>query len=477
MNKLLILILTSIFLLSFINAEGLLISNNNYNFDKTYGENKTINILIQNTEDFTFYNIRSEDESKVYFTHFNLNGNTNKTFNATVIINEDFDGEIKIIGDYYTSIGSSNNTYHVDLDYNTGATPCNIEIIKGDSINWTNKDSSKNFKIKNYDTSEIIYELPASQTYKIQFNEPREINYIGEWLGMPFTQICNINILDDEGLVHSNSYDAKINLNINLIYHETTIEVTFLETNYEIKFNENKEDIFSIRNIGGAIAKNITLQGDWFTFTKNNFDLQPGSSTNVGYTIQPLLTLTNQTNITHQKEVRISGNFGNVTQTFNIFVPFASISTNFYNGSIDIEAMRSLFNAWCQMYPNECVRYTVVVGNGSNSNVTVSSETIKLMAEELGFTKQEIANMFNEIKEDNELNQLWKENITNKVLNLSQNIEQTNDQSERTIETSEVLVVSIMFIIIVIALFFIYTKFLKKKETENGLGFAKGEIL
>jgi len=108
-------------------------------------------------------------------------------------------GLLEITGEYFTEIGSSNITYQVELDYGSGATPCDLEIIKGDSVNWTNLDSSKIFRITNYDTTDLIYELTAGNSHLIPFDSPQELRYQVKWLGTPFTPVCSINVLDDQG--------------------------------------------------------------------------------------------------------------------------------------------------------------------------------------------------------------------------------------------------------------------------------------
>ena len=478
MNKSIFLVFASLLLLTLVSAEGLVVSDNTYDFDKTYGVDRLIEITLENTEDFQFYDIHSGDESNLVFSEFDLDANTNITFNATVISDLDFNGIIEITGEYFTEIGSSNITYEVELNYDTGATPCDLEIIKGDSVNWTNLDSSKIFRITNYDTTDLIYELTAGNSHLIPFDSPQELRYQVKWLGTPFTPVCSINVLDDTGLVHSNKYDASLDLNIEVNYEDTSLEATFLQTSYEIEFNTNEDDIFSIRNTGVNIAKAIHLESDWISFTKNDFDLAPGQSTNVGYTISPLVMTTDETNITLIKNLTIEGNFGTLTQEIEVFIPYKRISTDFYNGTFDIETITSFFELFCSVYPDEdiCERTQIIIGNGSG-NFNITAESWMEFLDIYALDRSAEQNYRNAQQESNDVFDNRLSNLDSTMINLSSGVLETNENSLSILDSNGFILFIVLFFMVVGGGFFVWFRFGKKEKNINELEGYRDEVM
>ncbi len=434
MKKLILLGFLSLFLINFTSA-GLVLTEDLWDVNKTYAEPQFISLTLTNTENFKFQNIRSSDETIIRFDQFDLESGQNKTFQAEIMTNSDFNGSINLEGQYETFLGSSNKTEIVNIDYDLdqGVDKCNIELIKGDKIQWNNLVLD-DVKIKNYDTGELVEEVLEGENYTKTFSYPEVFKYQIFRIGYPFTPICEINVLDDSGLVHSKSHDAELNLNIHIIYNPTSLETTFLSTSYEIAFNEEKEDIFSIRNTGSEIARTITLESDWITFNKNNFNLAPGDSTNIGYTISPFVFQTEETNKTHIKNITISGNFETITQEIEVFVPYKRLSADVYNGSYDLEFLDNFINYICSTNPElpACQMEQIYLGGlGDNVTAIYTQETIKEMIEDQIETNDKLSRMEKLLSEVHNDSKDTKQYVENSLGSIDENLDEVADTDKK----------------------------------------------
>ena len=369
MKKLISFLSIVVFLSVVVSANGITLQENTYNINKTSGETPKIDITVTNEESFTFYNIRLDNEDILDITNIpQLSPGQNITIEASVVTDSDFDGVVKIIGDYDTTIGASNESYNINIDP-SGLDICDLEIIQGDTITWKNDLTFGDVRLRNIQTGAFFYTISAGEEVSELFDSADEFDYQVYRTGLPFSQVCHLNILGTSGRVHSTVYDDIINLDIDVVFPPTVITAAFLTEEYTLNYNSEVQDIFSIRNDGTNIAKNVHLSGTWFDFDTNDFDIPVGESRNVGYTIKPLIFLTNQTNKSYTNNIVIEGNFGTLSKGINIDIPFQQLSDNLGNLSVDEEAIINLVNFYCSVRPDKCPK-TVVNANESNSNVT-----------------------------------------------------------------------------------------------------------
>jgi len=375
-KKIIMSLIIGIFLISFISALEIT-SNPIIEVDKVSGQNIDFQVSVKNTEPFKLFNITFEDDF-ISMNKFDLEPNENKTFTVTIDKDKTFDGQIRLRGDYYTDVGYSNETKTVIVDYDNGFDVCNLELIVGDKVVWVN-DVLDDIKLKNYETGNYFATIPENTNYTKVFNYPEEFHYYGTIIGIPFTEVCYLNVKDKEGYVHNSEYDGVIDLKINLIYPLTTITKTILTDEYNIDYGSSKEDILKIENTGNKIAKTIHLHSDWFSFDINDFDLEPGESKNIGYKITPIIYNTNDTDKTYTKTLKIEGNFETLEHDFKITIPYKDIGSLIGNTTIDEDGLRNLIRYLCEVNPDweECKRNEFIQG-GSNDDlyVNLSSSTL-----------------------------------------------------------------------------------------------------
>ena len=461
-------------LISLTSANGIKVSPTNLSINKTNGIDSQVQLTISNEEPFDFNNIGFNQESIITMDKINLTSGQNATVTATIKTNNDFNGVLKLIGYYETTIGASNQTYDVKILYSQGFDICNLDLVKGDKINWKNQHTDQ-IELKNTDNGEIITTIPAGGTHLRTFTEPISFSYVATWLTLPFTQVCHINVQDDTGLVHSQGYDFNLNANIKVIFEPTTISTTFLTTNYTINYNANTDDIFQIKNTGTKIAKNIHLSGNWITFNENNLNLNPGEQKNIGYTIQPQIFETNGTNKTYNLELKIEGNFETKIQNISVFVPYAIITNQFNNGTFDPDFMRNLYNFYCNQKPEDTICANVY-SNGTNQGTSIifTSEFVQALFEKT----VSLLNNFDSLSKNQlefQINQSLIDQNQNEILSNITNEQIKSRESQENL-SSIILFVIIIFIFMIFCVLMIWLFFKDKGLIKSKLRFHKGEL-
>jgi len=472
MNKLYIFLL-GIFLISFVSA-GLNIQNNTININKTSGIDQYFNIIISNTYGNTFYNISSQN-NVISFDKFNLDSGQNKTIQVKTSTNSDFNEQVKIIGDYFDELGSSNETIEITIDSSGQVDICNLDLIVGDTIIWENTRLSGNRILKNLNSGEDFATINPESTYTETFTESKEFDYQVFGVGMPISNICHINIRPTKGFIHSSEYDTLINLNIKINYEPTTISSTFFTDSYTLNYNGQTEDVFKIINTGDKIAKNIKLTGDWFEFDINNFDLAIGEQKNIGYTIKPFVYQTDQTNKTYNKSITIEGNFGTINKQIDVFINYKDLSGIYANSSYDKEFLQNIVNFYCSVYPDDCPK-TVIFGDETSKNVTftINEETYKQGILEEDSFREEMKSMLRtysesltSLKNANDLALNNSEITSNEVKDLSN---KTDNLLSAYIFGLIIIVISVIVIVVIILLFS------QKARLKLNKVFHKGEL-
>jgi len=197
--------------------------------------------------------------------------------------------------------------------------------------------------------------------------------HIVDRTGWP-SNYCELTVLSDVGYINNPELDDSLNLSITVKYPQTSLQLFTLSDTYNMNFYDTQEDIFSIKNTGSLIAKSIHLESDWFTFTMNNFDLEPGQSKNIGYIINPKISYSNETDKTYTKEVKITGNFPPLTQSFVIYIAYAEIVTTIDNNA------STLKDYICDNFPEFCepqIVYKYIDNGEAKFNVSYTENQVR----------------------------------------------------------------------------------------------------
>jgi len=458
-----------------VSANGLLITENNFNINKTEGQDYIFNFTIKNTEPYEFKNIESANPI-IEFGKFDLASGENKTVVAFIKSDDNFNSQIRIEGDYLISVGYSNKTEIININQN-GLDKCNLNLVIGDKIVWVNKIDDQ-IKLKNGQTNQEITTILNLKNYTKNLSVVESFDYYATLIGLQFTEICNINVMNDEGYVHNSDYDGILNMNLKINYNPTQIISTLYTTSYNMTYNENKEDVMTIKNTGSNIGRSTHLYGDWLTFSENNFDLAPGESKNIQYTINPLIYESSQTNKTYNLNLQIEGNFNTINETLTVYIQTANIGSGLTNGSIDYEFLENAFRLYCQIKPDfEFCDQGLYGTNGSQRIVSTifNEDTLKEILEATAeYQRQDRS--YKSLQQEVDVNQ------TNALYNLSETQGKIGNELEGLKESNNNIGSVILFqSIFILTLFFLaiglYVLLDEKKRTKisKKLGLHKGE--
>lgn len=379
----LVYIVFCLLLLTFlVSANGLTITeNSDIKLNKTINQDITVTFKLKNEEPFTFYNITLSDETEAKIGRIDkIDSGEEKVITMIVTTNTDLSNiQLRVIGFYYSNLGRPNNTYEVDVRYNEGLSVCDMSIVEGDKVIWNNLVNG-DIILRNSDTGNDVTTILKNTSYKSIFDSPQTFRYHFLRMGYQFTDVCQISVLDDTGLINNPDYDDFITLSVDVEYLPTTMNKINTKNNYSMTFLGEQEGVLSLTNTGSNLAKNVFLSGGWFDFSVNNFDLEPGYTKNVPYTIRiyPRLTNSSQTDMWYKKNVTITGNFDTLQEEFDIFVEYANIN-EFTNSSEDLQ---EFVKAFCKANPEVCdiepeIVYKIINGSDSSINVSVGYEVLK----------------------------------------------------------------------------------------------------
>jgi len=451
MKKLLTFLFFATFLISLVSANGIQINPSEFNINKTQSEEKTINFTLTNTESIDFVNLTVDNSPHIFMEIIN-NLSAGETISVSAIIDgtSDFFGEIEILAFYEQNLGQPEDIYNLTVEDPEGLSECNMDIIEGDTVVWNNEVNGE-IKMVNSETGNEITRIQEDSDYQITFNEPKVLEYHFERIGARFTSFCKINVQASSGLVTSLEYNPIFNLNLHINFPPTTIDLLLLENEYTIQYDKDVEDILKITNDGNETARNIILTSPWISFSNNNLNLNPGESRNIGYTISPQISTTNETNQTYKYNITIQGNFDDINEEISIFVPYATVSGFSDSGETLEEIMRNRFNdvrAYCQEEINRnkdiCAVFRDLESPQSSNNTKQDSNAE--IARFLALFKDNIDESLEIIKTENANQTLQIDTI---ILN------QDKESSERTKlskEQDQLRSIIILFIIVIITL-------------------------
>lgn len=459
-------LLLMLLIIPIVSSNGLFITGQNtFTINKTTSETKNINFTIQNQEAFTFYNLTFANNPYIVMNKINqLNSGESININASVIGIQDFNDVIKLKGFYQSNLGQNFQNFPMDVFFENGTSKCNFNVVQGDSVTWNSKINDA-IVMRNSVNNEIVTTISPQSAYTINFDNPQVFSYYFTRIGLQFTSVCTITSLATSGLINNPDLDASLTLNLKINFPSTTIQATIPQINYTMSASGKVDDILNIKNTGDKTAKNIRLEGDWFSFTVNNFDLEPGQTKNVGYTIDPSgLTSTSQTNQSYFKNLSITGNFNSISQQFKIFINYSvidasTISTTPLDDLIDV--YWSLIKSYCAEDVNInspiCLELKAKIDSGQVSSENSSLSFIQF---------QELAKSFIEDKDERQkernLDKIFQNDTNYKFdmlldyMNKSVTTLNTNNDKVDNINNNQSILFATLFgFVIIIALAFV----------------------
>lgn len=376
-------------------VDGLTVQGDgNFSINFTEGDSYDIDLtLVNENTQYTMENVSFESNSQLSMSETTFNPGESKNVTITATGSSDFSEEFRIKGWYEDNQGPQNENHNVDIEnFDTeeqSISPCQVSGVKGDSVTFSNNIGPEDsVEIINADNNQEMASIPHNSSEQIDFSNEQVVNYYAVRSGIQFTDICSISMTDTQGFVNDPLKDAVINVDADVNHEPTDISLEVLTDEYSLRAGESVEDILKVENTGNQTAQNIVLNGEWFSsFSVNNFNLEPGESQNVGYTIMPSISNTNETNQSYTKNLSVMGNFEDVSHEFDVFVEHTNLqdsdsgSTQSFEERMRVKIDDSL--SYCESNPNfyRCpdVNEQVSVGEGGSgeSNITINDRQFR----------------------------------------------------------------------------------------------------
>jgi hypothetical protein len=369
-----------------LSSADLFISPNPENIILKVGETKSFNFTLNNTynlklTDFTFTNLTG-----FHFPQIEILPNESKIiqFNVSRELSGIYNLISKVSFKYLVDIplGQANHNISItDMGYN----PDYLVIRRGDKVKWTNNDDIKH----TLTSATFDYEILPNQSREIQFNEIGNVNYQDLILFYAGSLVV-INESTSEK-VNNPLYDRNWNVNVEVTLNPTSISVTNNQNNYTVESSGSKEGILTLVNNGNEIAERIVLSSNpsWIVFDENNFNLNRGDSNFVTYHINPLITKTSDTNMTHNLTLSIKGsNINDTTLNISIFIPYNS---NFEDMSTS-EGFLAFYTRYCIANPN------LLICNNTIQQVSYNQSTIRDVEIPINLTASSVYAMLKRIQ-------------------------------------------------------------------------------
>lgn len=371
-NKIILLIF-SIFLFSFINA-NIIVSPQNSEVTVQVGTAQNFTFNIFNNFTFDIYDLKfPELQAKGFiFPNISILKNTSSTYTYTVKTNNSFYGVInsKIQFNFLVDLPEEIQTYSIQITEN-GFNPTYKTIRNGDTVRWTNLDNITH-EIYSTQFGTLLISPNSSQSYT--FNSLGSFNYkdLTYYIFHQFNGIIEVVNRTQPQKAHNPNYNGIWIVNLNSISEPTNITISNSQSSYEIEHSKSKKGLITITNVGTKTAERIKLTSDseWISFNKNNFDLNSGDPSGVEYTILPFLFNTNQSNKTYTINIQIKAfNTEQKNVSISLFIPYKEITGDITN---DVEWGVYLDSYYCPKYPCSSFCHPELpecsINSGSNNN-------------------------------------------------------------------------------------------------------------
>jgi hypothetical protein len=178
--------------------------------------------------------------------------------------------------------------------------------------------------------SEYSFDVNASESRTVNASFYTEnITEINETLSTRYGYNGSDNRFDGEN----------ISIEVSTFYENTSVNLSALQTSFELDFGESDSSAFTVDNVGGEEAFEVELGGEDISFDRGDgFTVAEGEDALVQYDVsipKPDENATEATNQTYTRTVTVSGaNFNDTSFDIEVFVPFKQYDTE--------EAERSL---------------------------------------------------------------------------------------------------------------------------------------
>ncbi len=464
----LFLLLITLLIITTVSSQ-LVITPNPIPISTKIGIQTTHNITLTNNHPFTIQNFQFSNLTGFTFPNITLESNQTKTFNFKTIINELKSESIQSIVKfrYLVDIPENPQTHNVDMTQ-SGFHPNFITIHEGDTVKWRNLDDI--FHDITGSFGELY--LPLNGEVSKIFNTAGTENYQDLFLGRGGT--IRVLSLSEEQEVNNPNYDKILRIELNVIADPTNLSVILTESDFQVGATESKEGLLTIKNLGEELAQKIHMKTEigWIKFTKNDFNLNPGETSYVPFTIQPLVFSNDETNKSYDIVINTKAlNTEEYNSSIKVFIPYSNVFSDMGSSEGFLIWFREVY---CVQNPNLFLCNTNVTSKDGQViirdpeiplNLTVSKfyELIKTIAR-IEQKQQRDTNA------DNQANAEFKTLLTKLELESNQSLALSKKADSREKTTSRILYTVFIFVMIIGSFLYAWKKYSKYRYARYKLG-------
>ena len=314
-----------IILIPFVNA-SLTPSISNPSVSLIVGKESIINISFFNSFNYTLYNLSVEPDNIVSMNQIpqilpNQSIEAIFKLKADTLFNNIISKSIKF--KYLVNIDEPPKTLTVQIK-DSRYEPTVLEILQGDTIMWFNNGTVTHTVTEDSLPSRFSYTISINQSASRQFNDIETINYHDDIILFGGTIIIQnkttVQFATDPALYPS------IAFSIASAYPNSSVSMDIFETNFTVAWNSTESGALRIINNANEKAYNIRLSGEWLIYGDNNFNLNPGTSKLILFSIIPQIVNTLDTGKNYTRQIIVNGdNILQIQRDLFIYIPFATI--------------------------------------------------------------------------------------------------------------------------------------------------------
>ncbi len=382
MNKKLVSIIAGLLFLMLVSSVQGLVLTPSSGVTNTYeNKTKTVTILLNNTHNFTIYNITFSDLPYVNFpivAEMQTNTTYDYKFNVTTFgkFTETYTSYVYF--SYMAEVTHPQTNYSIEIT-DVGFIPQNLSVREDDVITLRNIDIvDHTIRI---DGNDIILEPDENRSFL--FGSARTVTYFDiDTSKTGFIYIRDKTLVEP---VHNTAFDKSLSITMNANYNEAFLHLEIFTSVFTLNYNEIAEGVIKISSFNST-AHNVNLAGQWIDFKENNFDLNASGSRIVFFNLTPRINYTNQTNKTYLINVNATAENSELeTEQIHLTInyhDFGETTVNTTNQTVIFVINKEYIKEYCEQFPEDCPTTEVYV-NTTVKEVTTEAQALLDLKEEI----------------------------------------------------------------------------------------------
>lgn len=377
------------------------------------GEDNFESVRLSNVGDQALYNVTFSDMRATFFPEIAvIEPGEEVDVNLRISPGEPFREDYVLTMEFLYEISEPPIPKVVEVDIRDDEfDPKDIDLFYNDTIQFNNIGEDT-VVIKEFD-DKFTLSISGGTSKSYTFLDEGDFKVFKE--GEGFT--ANIHVTQGEvgSFAHSNNLDIKKNVKLVSEYRPGDLVINLLTGSFNLTHDGFGEGILDIKNIGDGIARNIRLEGDWFEFEEEGFDLNPQQNKIVNFNVTPgNFTNKEETGIYYEKLITATSDSADEGSTqVQVFIQFFDFNL-FESGGVTVSITQLDINGTlaycnnpagshdprCKDLQIEVAREVIVEKNRTIGLSEQEIESFKEGADKVGDSADRIENKFDVVADD-----------------------------------------------------------------------------